>query len=265
MKIVKLKSNAAEKKSSALKITELKSGTRDPNRVNVFLDEKFAFSLDLAQVVDFHLKVGKTLTKEEIKEIEHASEYGKLYSETLEWVLTRPHSVKETREYLERKRKKREFDNKVRRENRKKIKEDPEFKKRAKEHKIPTKEKKMFTKADIEKVIETLMDKKYLNDRRFAEWYIENRSFKKGISRRRLESELYKKGIEQDLIKELLETSSRTDEAEIRKYILKKGSKVPKEKLLLRLVSRGFPYDLTKEMVESYTTCPEAFRENHEF
>lgn len=254
-----------EKTKSENRITDLKSGVRDQNRVNVFIDDKFTFSLDVSQVVDFHLKVGKTLSKQEIKDLEHASEYGKLYSSTLEWVLTRPHSVKETREYLERKRKKREFDNKIRRENRKKLKEDPEFKQRAKTYKIPTKERKMFTKADIEKVIEALLEKKYLNDQRFAEWYIENRSVKKGVSRRRLETELYKKGIDQDLIKELLENSSRTDEAEIRKYILKKGSKLPKEKLLLRLVSRGFPYDLTKEMVESFANCPEAFRESHSF
>lgn len=245
------------------KITDLKSGVRDQNRVNVFLDGEFAFSLDLTQVVDFHLKVGKTLTKKEIKELESASEYGKLYNQTLEWVLTRPHSVKETREYLERKLKKREFDNKIRRENSKKIKEDPEFKKRAKTYKLPTKERKVFSKADIEKVIETLIQKKYLNDHRFAEWFIENRLVKKGASKKRLSQELYKKGIDQDLISELLESSSRTDEAEIRKYILKKGRKLSKEKLLSRLVSRGFPYDLSKEMVEVYLNCPEELRGNN--
>ena len=264
MKIVNLKSKSEKSKKpttvSKLTITDLKSGARDQNRVNIFVDSEFAFSLDVAQVVDFHLKVGKKLTKKEIKELEAASEYGKLYNQTLEWVLTRPHSVKETRDHLNQKLKKREYDNKLRKENQKRAKSDAEFKARAKKYKIPTKERNLFTKDDIEKVIDTLTEKKYLNDRRFAEWYIENRLVKKGASKKRLSQELYKKGIEKELIEELLEKSSRTDEAEIRKYIIKKGRKLPKEKLLLRLVSRGFPYDLSKDMIEAYHNCPEEMR-----
>ena len=75
------------------KITDLKQGVKNPDRVNVFVDGKFSFSLDLSQVVDFHLKIGQTLTDQELKELKHASEYGKLYGRTLEWVLTRPRSV----------------------------------------------------------------------------------------------------------------------------------------------------------------------------
>ncbi len=41
-------------------ITKLASGVRDTSRVNVFLDGKFAFSLDIAaQVVDLQVKVGQ--------------------------------------------------------------------------------------------------------------------------------------------------------------------------------------------------------------
>ncbi len=270
MEIVKLKNvKSKETKkpadSSKLTITDLKSGVRDQNRVNVFVDGKFTFSLDVAQVVDYHLKIGKTLTKKEIKELESASEYGKLYNQTLEWVLTRPHSVKETRDHLNQKLKKREFDNKLRKENQKRVKTDAEFKARAKKYKIPIKERALFSKDDIEKVVTTLIEKKYLDDRRFAEWFIENRLVKKGASKKRLTQELYKKGIDKSLVEELLEKSSRTDEAEIRKYIIKKGRKLSKEKLLNRLVYRGFSYDLSKDMVEAYFNCPEEMRENNLF
>ena len=269
MEIVKLKEAKPEKEkptnSSKLTVTDLKSGVRDQNRVNVFVDGKFSFSLDVAQVVDYHLKVGKVLTQKEIKELEQASEYGKLYNQTLEWVLTRPHSVKETRDHLNQKLKKREFDNKLRKENQKRSKTDAEFKARAKKYKIPMKERALFSKDDIEKVISVLIDKKYLDDRRFAEWFIENRLVKKGTSKKHLTQELYKKGIEKDLVEEMLEKSSRTDEAEIRKYIIKKGKKLSKEKLLNRLVYRGFSYDLSKDMIEAYFNCPEEMRERDVF
>ena len=84
-------------------ITELRQGVKNPNRVNVFVDGKYTLSLDVAQVVDMGVKVGQTVTADELAEMKKASEYGKLYQRTLEWVLTRPHSVRETRDYLVRK------------------------------------------------------------------------------------------------------------------------------------------------------------------
>ena len=138
------------------KITDLKQGVKNPDRVNVFVDGKFSFSLDLSQVVDFHLKIGQTLTDQELKGLKHASEYGKLYGRTLEWVLTRPRSVRETRDHLRLKRFQKNLD---------------------------------YTDADIEEIIGRLLAKNYLNDRHFAEWFIENRFVKKGVSPRRLEQE----------------------------------------------------------------------------
>ena len=66
MEIVKLKNDKSKETKkpaddSKLTITDLKSGVRDQNRVNVFVDGKFSFSLDVAQVVDYHLKIGKIL------------------------------------------------------------------------------------------------------------------------------------------------------------------------------------------------------------
>ena len=207
-------------------ITDLKQGVHNPNRINVFLDHKFSFSLDLSQVVDFHLKIGKSLQPEDIEELMHASVYGKLYGNTLEWVLTRPRSLKETRDHLREKR----FQKKL-----------------------------AYTDADIENVIEKLVIKHYLDDRKFAEWFIENRFVKKGISKLRLRQELTKKGIDKNLIDELLESSSRDEAEEIKKMIERKRKKYDQEKLLAYLVRQGFSYDLSKELIlESTTQNPAA-------
>ena len=81
-------------------VTDLKQGLKNPNRVNVFIDGKFSFSLDVAQVVDYKLKKGVAISVEKLQELKSASEFGKLYQRTLEWVLMRPRSVKETRDYV---------------------------------------------------------------------------------------------------------------------------------------------------------------------
>ena len=89
--------------SGVLRITELKAGVKNPERVNVYVNGEFVLSLDVAQVVDFKVKVGRVVTNEELLELQQASEYGKLYQRTLEWVLMRPRSVREAKDYLFRK------------------------------------------------------------------------------------------------------------------------------------------------------------------
>ena len=63
----------------AKKVTDLRVGVRDENRVNVFLDGHFAFSLTIEQVADFKLKRGLILTEDEISRIQKASDFGKLF------------------------------------------------------------------------------------------------------------------------------------------------------------------------------------------
>ena len=86
-----------------MKITNIKQGVKNPNRANIFVDDKYSFSLDISQVVDFKLKVGLEISDEQLAEYKSASEFGKLYQRTLEWVLIRPRSIRETRDYLVRK------------------------------------------------------------------------------------------------------------------------------------------------------------------
>ena len=83
-----------------LKITDIKQGVKNSNRANIFINDKYAFSLDISQVVDFRLKKGEEISAEQLEEYKKASEFGKLYQRTLEWVLTRPRSVRETSDYL---------------------------------------------------------------------------------------------------------------------------------------------------------------------
>lgn len=195
-------------------ITDIRQGVKNPNRANIFINGKFSFSLDITQLVDYRLKAGKLISAEELDELKKASEFGKLYQRTLEWVLARPRSVKEAREYLRRK----IYEKKL----------NPEY---------------------LERILGRLVEKKYLDDAKFAEFYVENRFVKKGISRKRLVMELRKKGVAEGTIEEVLDGSERDDAGEIRKMIAKKRGRYDEEKLIQYLCRQGFPYALVREIV----------------
>lgn len=269
MEIINL--NAEESETPArpspnpLEITNLKPAVRDKNRVNVFLGGEFAFSLDISQVVDFRLKVGKILTEKEKRDLARASEFGKLYTSTLEWVLSRPHSIRETRDHLRQKLARRKLENKRREHNRERLKSDPALRARQADLKIPTRELNLFSDDDIEKVISRLLEKKYLNDEVFARWFVENRFLKKGVSRTRLRQELLKKGIDSSLADVVLESSSRDETSEIKKIIKKRGQKSTPEKLLRYLLSHGFSYDISRPLVDEFFSDDNGSDDSGEF
>lgn len=199
------------------KITGLKQGVKNANRVNIFIDGKFSFSLDLTQVVDYKLKIGKELSSEELAELKRASEFGKLYQRTLEWVLMRPRSEKETRDYLSQKLRESSSD-----------------------------EKRKLAQMVIDKIV----SRGYVDDLAFAKYYVENRFVKKGISHKRLVMELMKKGVKKDIVEEVL--GARNDEEEILKMIAKKRHKYDDDKLIQYLCRQGFDYQLVRNLVSDY-------------
>ena len=198
-----------------MEITDLRQGVKNPNRVNVFVDGKFSFSLDIAQVVDLGVKVGLALSAEKLEELKRASEFGKLYQRALEWALVRPRSEKEVRDYLYKKVFERKLD-----------------------------------KSYIDLIVARLKEKKYLDDTVFAKYYVENRFVKKGISRRRLSLELVKKGVAKEIIAEALD--GRNDEEEILKMIAKKRARYDDEKLINYLCRQGFSFELVRNLVRDY-------------
>lgn len=251
MEIIGFKDNA-----NSFLVTKISPAVKNENRVNIYINDKYEFSLDIAQVVDYKIKVGKLLSRSELEKLRHASEFGKLYQRTLEWVLMRPHSEKETREYLHEKRYKRELENRKARENLEKIKsetkdERAERKEREKKFKsfTKTKELSLFSDEDIEKVIARLKERDYLDDEKFAKYYLENRFTKKGISKKRLELELRQKGISLDIIESVFAENPRNELEEIQKIISKKRSRYNDDKLIAYLVRQGFDYQISKEAV----------------
>lgn len=215
-------------------VTKLTPGVRDPNRVNVFLDGQFVLSLDLTQVVEFGLKVRQKVTPERLVELRKASEFGKLYQRTLEWVLTRPHSIRETRDYLRRRQLKRKQLNRQRERDEKRP--------------LPELEDEIMSL-----VVERLIEKKYLNDQKFAEYYVENRYVRKGISQKRLKMELQRKGVDASMIQIALEKKPRDEQVEMAKMIAKKRKKYNDFQLVGYLTRQGFGFQQAKDAVAKWS------------
>ena len=285
---------------ASLVVTSIKPALRDQHRVNIFLDGKFSFSLDLAQLADFKLKVGQKLSKEELDELISASNFGKLYTRTLEYVFSRPHSTKEVRDHLKRKQRTRQLQSRRYDEFKERLKTDESFRRqvnesRARAHqsklnnqnpaytidedggytfqdnegpsyainneneygarrssRYPTKPAAPISDNDIDKVIDRLVEKGYLDDANFARYFVENRHVGKGISTKKLRLELKKKGVADYIIDQALAESPRDQKEEIAKMIEKKRRRgYDDQKLIQYLLRQGFDYEQVKSSVLS--------------
>jgi regulatory protein len=196
-----------------MKITSIKQQVKDTERVSVFVDEKYSFSLSLGELVEQKLKKGQELSEGEVKRLKKVSEDGKLKARTLNWVLMRPHSEREFKDYLRRK------------------KADKDL---------------------IENWTAEFRDRKYLDDKAFAVWFSENRA-RKNKSNRSIVSELFSKGINRELINEILGGDEKDELTRLRELIAKKKKaaryKNDTEKLARYLVQQGFSWSLVKEQL----------------
>lgn len=276
-------------------VTSLRGAVRDPHRINVFLDGKFSFSLTLTELADSKLHQGQVLTDPEVERLRNLSGLGKLYQQTLEYCFSRPHSKKEIIDYLERKRLRRDISWKRFEEHQLKIQNDPEYAAKVKEIRqhtrdqnqkireidftenntyeyrgtkktnLPTKPADRITSEMIQEVVSRLESQKYINDQDFARYFIENRHQNKGISTKRLIQELKIKGIDSDIIEQVMFDQGtgnflRDEEVEIEKMIKKQLRKTSdRQKIIAYLARQGFSYDLIKTKLDQFLSIEEEY------
>jgi regulatory protein len=205
-----------------MKITGITAQQKDRDRVNVMVDGKYRFSLDILQVADLGIRIGKEYTDEELLELETESQFGKLYTRALEYSLMRPHSMREVRDYLYRK---------------------------TRDTRTKTGEMRKGVSVELtNRVFDRLLEKGYVDDEKFARFWVDNRNLTKGASQRKIISELRSKGVESSIIERFVDQSSRNDADELQKVIAKKRARYPDEQKLMQYLARqGFSYDDIKQ------------------
>jgi len=209
-----------------MKITAITSQTKNTHRVNVMVDGTYRFSLDIFQVGELGIRVGKSYSEEELIQLEQESQFGKVYTRTLEYCLSRPHSAKEVHDYLYKK---------------------------TRPTRTKTGELRDGVRPEVvERVFALLEERGYVNDEKFTQFWIENRHMVKGASKRKLTAELRIKGVEQSIIDRFLAESMRDEQTELQKMIAKKRHRyTDAQKLMQYLARQGFSYDDIKEALNA--------------
>jgi regulatory protein len=194
-------------------ITALKVQKRRSDRINVFLEGEYAFSVPAIMAVE--LKVGQALSKDEAQSLQEKASQQDAYERALNQISRRPRSCREIERYLS----KRGFDPTV-----------------------------------IVTVIDRLVEKDYLNDRTFAELWVENRFEFRPRGARALRAELFQKGLTTSTIEAALENYDER-EAALRagKKAARRWQKSDEDEFHKRvsgyLTRRGFEYELVRKVV----------------
>ena len=213
-----------------MKITDISIQARNPDRVNVSVDGKYRFSLDITQVTELGVKIGNDYSDYELAKLESESNYGKLYATALEYTLMRPHSEREVRDYLWRKTRTTKY--KSRRTG-------------------EIMEREGASQQNADRVLKRLVDRGYVDDTKFAKYWVENRKLRQGISIRKLQNELMSKGVPRSIIESTFTDSERDENEELKKmYIKKRPRYEDDQKLIAYLLRQGFSYDAVKAVIE---------------
>ena len=106
----------------------------------------------------------------------------------------------------------------------------------------------------VENAISYCKEKHYIDDRDYAERYVSIKSDTLSVCM--IKRKLMEKGISREIISEVLEDSDITEADTVRRLIQRKYGDISgyddeqKQKLIRRLLSRGFGYDSIKKAVE---------------
>lgn len=196
-------------------ITQIKP-QKNNKRVNIYLDEKFAFGLDLENYVKLGLKVEQELTEIEVEEIVKKAEFHKTYDKLIRFATLRPRSEFEINNWF----------------------------KRRKVHES--------LQEDLLKKLERL---DLIDDEKFTEWWVKQRNDFRPRSKRQLVSELRQKGIDKEIINQVLQETD-IDEEKIASDLLAKNKYkwekldkyTAKRKMSEYLARKGFNWDVIKKV-----------------
>lgn len=198
-------------------ITSIKS-QKKKDRVNIYLDDKFGFGIDLENFVKLGLKIDQELSEEEIAEIVKKAEFQKTLDKLLRFATLRPRSEKEIKDYFRRK----------------KVHES------------------LFSK-----LFDRLNHLELIDDEKFAKWWVEQRQSFRPKPKRILNNELRIKGIGSEIIKKVLGEEEINEEKMARELLEKKAYKwhaLPRrqagQKMLQYLAQKGFSWEIIEKVVK---------------
>lgn len=201
-----------------MKITKIETQRRRKDRVNVYIDNKFAFGLTDSLRYKYDLSKGKKVTQDFIDNVLNAEEQNKVINHALKFLSYRERSEKEVYDRL----------------------------------KI-----KGYDDQKIENAIKYCLDKDYINDERFAEVFIRDRINLKKLGSHRIKQELMIKGVSREIIDQVLKPDYEQELDMAMEVALKKVSSYKNDdqnakyrKLSGYLQRRGYNFDTIRKVLD---------------
>jgi regulatory protein len=190
-----------------MKVTNIKQQLKKAHRYSIFIDNKYSFSLSEPELIDLNLKVGQDIEAKDLENLNSEVLYSNAKNSCFKLLSYRARSTGEIKEYLTRKK----YDNEI-----------------------------------IERVVDFLTDRDFLNDEKFAAQWAENRQSIKHASIRQIKNELRQKKIDNIIINKIMEDQSIDEVGALKQLIDKKRTQLKYHddlKLMQFLSRRGFSYD----------------------
>jgi len=199
------------------RVTKL-SPQKNKKYVNVYLDGKYEFGIDLENLYKFGIKVEREFTDEEIDEIKQAANSNKTLNKLLNFATIRPRSYKEITDWFYRQK---------------------------------------VTESIWEELINKLEKLQLLDDEKFASWWINQRLEFKPRAKQALKYELRGKGISSKVIDKAI-ADANIDEFKLANRLAQKklrllsryDEETKQKKLVNFLKSKGFNWGIIKEILE---------------
>ncbi|MHA6252689.1 recombination regulator RecX [Oceanobacillus sp. CAU 1775] len=207
------------------KISKITTQKKNTNRYNIFFAEKnsdaYAFSVDEAILIEFHLRKGLELDDKTIEAINQRDNLYKSYTRAIHYLSYRMRSRKEVYDYLVKKEVSHEF---------------------------------------IEEILERLTNEKLLNDHEFANMFVRTRINTSTKGPKIIANELREKGITQTIIEDvLLQFTYEMQFDKVYKLMDKKLKQPSKhsfrkriQQLQMSLVQKGYAQDVIKEVTAEF-------------
>lgn len=203
-----------------MQITDLEPQINNAERVNVYVDGRYLLGVNAVIVMRMELRIGQELLPEQLEQLRSEEAEQQAVDRALNFLSFRPRSRAEVRRYLQRK-------------------ETPPY--------------------IIDAALERLDRLDFVNDRAFVEFWVENRDKFNPRGARALKNELRMKGVERDIVDELVDQEQ--DEELALRAARKKAASLAhtpdidyqtfRNKLGAFLQRRGFGYEVVTHTVKT--------------
>lgn len=204
-----------------MQVTKLARGIRNPEKVALYIDSKYTFSVLDTILSSEDIYVGKRVTDIDLEKLQSLNQKQEIKNKVLALIARRPRSEFEVKTYL----------------------------------------RNRLTEEETLELITNLKESNYINDTEFTKWWIEQRRTFTTKSTNFIKQELIKKRIDKNIIEDSLEEEDPEIDINKAKKLLEKKIKVLSsknlnkqelnKKLISYLQNRGFNWETIKQVINN--------------